>query len=60
MGGVPLDRVAKELARFRGTQFDPQVTDAFLAIYECEGEDFLSRAAKFDLDQLLGRWGDGA
>ena len=54
--GVPLDRVAKELARFRGSQFDPQVTDAFLAIYECEGEDFLSRAAKFDLDHLLGRW----
>ena len=58
--GVPLDSVAKELARFRGTQFDPQVTDAFLAIYECEGEDFLSRAAKFDLDQLLGRCEGGA
>jgi HD-GYP domain-containing protein (c-di-GMP phosphodiesterase class II) len=58
--GVPLDTVAKELARFRGSQFDPQVSDAFLAIYECEGEEFLSIAAKFDLDHLLGRWTGGA
>ncbi len=58
--GVSLDTVAKELARFRGSQFDPQVTDAFLAIYECEGEEFLSIAAKFDLDHLLGRWTGGA
>jgi putative two-component system response regulator len=45
--GVGLERVAEELLCFRGTQFDPQVTDAFVSMYEREGDEFL--AAKFDL-----------
>lgn len=51
--GVPLDAAAEELARCRGSQFDPEVTDAFLAMVEREGDEFL--AAKFELgDRRLG------
>lgn len=51
--GLPLERVIQEIQKFSGTQFDPMAADAFLAIIEREGEDFIERASKFDIDSFL-------
>ncbi len=51
---VSLADAATELVRFRGSQFDPEVTDAFLALFEDEGDEFLSHSAKFDVSGFLG------
>ena len=51
--GMPLERVIEEIHKFSGTQFDPVAADAFLAIIEREGEDFIERASKFDIDSFL-------
>ena len=51
--GMPLERVIEEIHKFSGTQFDPVAADAFLAIIEREGEDFIERASKFDIDNFL-------
>ena len=50
---LPLQRVIDEIHQFSGTQFDPTCADAFLAIIEREGEDFIERASKFDIDSFL-------
>ncbi len=51
--GVPLERVIEEIQRFSGSQFDPVAADAFLAIIEREGEDFIEHASKFDIESFL-------
>lgn len=51
--GVPMDRVIDEIRLFSGTQFDPVVADAFLRIIEREGDAFIERASKFDIQQFL-------
>ena len=38
---------------FRGSQFDPKVTDAALTLLEREEEDFLESACKFDIENFL-------
>ncbi len=50
---LPLETVLREIHRFRGSQFDPVVAEAFLAMAEREGESFLRRDAKFDLAAFL-------
>ena len=42
-----------EIDRYQGTQFDPEAAQAFLALAEREGEDFIEHASKFDLDKFL-------
>jgi response regulator RpfG family c-di-GMP phosphodiesterase len=51
--GVPMGRVIDEIRMFSGTQFDPVVADAFLRIIEREGDAFIERASKFDIQQFL-------
>lgn len=51
--GLPLAKVIDEMHRFSGSQFDPTVVDAFLAILEREGEDFIERASKFNIESFL-------
>ncbi len=51
--GMPMGRVIDEIRLFSGTQFDPVVADAFLRIIEREGEAFIERASKFDIQQFL-------
>jgi len=51
--GLPLERVVDELHRYSGTQFDPNCVTAMLRLIEREGEDFLSRDQKFDIDAFL-------
>jgi putative nucleotidyltransferase with HDIG domain len=51
--GLPLERVLSELHRYAGTQFDPNCVAAMLRLLEREGEDFLSRDQKFDIDAFL-------
>jgi response regulator RpfG family c-di-GMP phosphodiesterase len=51
--GVPMGRVIEEIRQFSGTQFDPVVADAFLRIIEREGDTFIERASKFDIQQFL-------
>jgi putative nucleotidyltransferase with HDIG domain len=51
--GLPLEQVLSELHRYSGTQFDPNCVAAMLRLLEREGEDFLSRDQKFDIDAFL-------
>jgi response regulator RpfG family c-di-GMP phosphodiesterase len=51
--GLNMDVVIDEIHQFSGTQFDPTVADAFLEIAEREGEGFVERADKFDIEQYL-------
>ena len=50
---LQLDVIIEEIARFSGSQFDPVCADAFLAVIEREGEDFIERASKFDIEQFV-------
>ena len=50
---LPLEAVIQEIQLFQGTQFDPEVAGAFLALIEREGEDFIERASKFNIEKLL-------
>ena len=54
---LPLERVIEEIESFRGTQFDPDVADAFIRIAEREEEAFLETASKFDIETFVaGVW----
>jgi len=50
---LALERVIEEIQTYSGTQFDPVCADAFLAIIEREGEDFIERASKFNIESFL-------
>ncbi len=57
---LPFDRVIEEIARFSGTQFDPEVADAFIRIAEREEESFIETASKFDIEAFVrGTWSPG-
>jgi putative nucleotidyltransferase with HDIG domain len=54
---LPLERVIEEIGAFSGTQFDPEVADAFIRIAEREEESFLETASKFDIEAFVaGDW----
>lgn len=46
---LPIDVVIAEMHKYSGTQFDPVVVEAFLALLEDEGEAFISKDQKFDI-----------
>ena len=50
---LPLEVVVSEIHNFRGSQFDPRVADAFLALLENEGEAFIDKRQKFDIYDFL-------
>ena len=50
---LPLEVVIDELAKFSGRQFDPSVVDAFMRLLEHEGDSFISRDEKFDIDAFI-------
>ena len=51
--GLPLEVVIDEIRRYSGRQFDPVPAEAFLSIIEREGEDFIERASKFEIERFL-------
>jgi putative nucleotidyltransferase with HDIG domain len=51
--GLPLERVVQELREFSGSQFDPNCVDACLRLIEQEGEAFIRKDQKFDIDAFL-------
>jgi len=51
---LPLEVVVKELHKFSGSQFDPTIVTAFLALLEDVGESFISKDQKFDIESLIG------
>ncbi len=54
---LPLERVIDEVRAFSGTQFDPAVADAFIALAEREEESFLETASKFEIEAFVaGAW----
>jgi response regulator RpfG family c-di-GMP phosphodiesterase len=57
---LPLDRVIDEIERFTGTQFDPVAAEGFLSIARREGEAFLERGSRFDIEAFVGEPGDDA
>jgi putative nucleotidyltransferase with HDIG domain len=54
---LPFDRVIEEIAAYSGTQFDPEVADAFIRVAEREEEAFIETASKFDIEAFVaGAW----
>ncbi len=51
---LPIDTVVQELHKYSGSQFDPVVVDAFLALLEDEGDAFISRDQMFDIYAFIG------
>jgi HD-GYP domain-containing protein (c-di-GMP phosphodiesterase class II) len=46
---LPLEAVVSEIDKYSGSQFDPQVTSAFLRLLEREAEGFIQKDQKFDI-----------
>jgi putative nucleotidyltransferase with HDIG domain len=56
---LPFERVVDEITRYRGSQFDPEVADAFLRLAEREEVEFIETASKFDLEDFITSiWGN--
>jgi len=51
--GLPLDAVMQELHKYSGSQFDPNCVDVCLRLIEREGEAFIRKDQKFDIDAFL-------
>jgi putative nucleotidyltransferase with HDIG domain len=51
--GLPLEAVKQELQKYSGTQFDPNCVDVCLRLIEQEGEAFIRKNQKFDIDAFL-------
>jgi len=51
--GLPLETVIQELRKYSGSQFDPSCVDACLRLIEREGESFIRKNQKFDIDAFL-------
>jgi putative nucleotidyltransferase with HDIG domain len=51
--GLPLETVIQELRGYSGSQFDPNCVDACLRLIEREGEAFIRKDQKFDIDAFL-------
>jgi putative nucleotidyltransferase with HDIG domain len=51
--GLPLETVTEELRKYSGSQFDPSCVDACLRLIEREGESFIRKDQKFDIDAFL-------
>jgi putative nucleotidyltransferase with HDIG domain len=51
--GLPLETVIEELGKYSGSQFDPSCVDACLRLIEREGESFIRKDQKFDIDAFL-------
>ncbi len=51
--GLPLETVVQELREYSGSQFDPNCVDACIRLIEQEGEAFIRKDQKFDIDAFL-------
>ncbi|MEE3332172.1 MAG: HD domain-containing phosphohydrolase [Myxococcota bacterium] len=51
--GLPLEVVVRELHKYSGSQFDPTIVEALLALLEDEGQDFIQTHQKFDIYAFL-------
>ncbi|MFQ5696869.1 MAG: HD domain-containing phosphohydrolase [Myxococcota bacterium] len=56
---LPMSRVIDEVRKFTGRQFDPTPADAFLEIVEREGDGFIEKASKFDIEAFLAEAAEG-
>jgi putative nucleotidyltransferase with HDIG domain len=51
--GLPLEAVTEELRQYSGSQFDPNCVEACLQLIGQEGEAFIKKDQKFDIDAFL-------
>jgi len=51
--GLSLEAVMQELQKYSGSQFDPNCVDVCLRLIEREGEAFIRKDQKFDIDAFL-------
>ena len=51
--GLPLDVVIRELHKYSGSQFDPQVVEALMRLLDAEGDEFIQTHQKFDIYAFL-------
>ena len=51
--GLPLETVVQELQKYSGSQFDPSCVAVCLRLIEREGESFIRKDQKFDIDAFL-------
>ncbi len=50
---LSIDAVIRELHKYSGSQFDPVVVEAFLRLLEEEGDAFIGKNQKFDIDAFI-------
>jgi len=50
---LPIDVVVRELHKYSGSQFDPKIVEAFLALLDEEGDEFIQTHEKFDIYAFL-------
>ena len=50
---LSLDKVVAEVHKYTGTQFDPQVSEAFLRLLERDGDSFVQHDRKFDIYSFI-------
>jgi response regulator RpfG family c-di-GMP phosphodiesterase len=51
--GLPLDVVVRELHKYSGSQFDPEVVGALMKLLDDEGDEFIQTHQKFDIYAFL-------
>jgi len=51
--GMSLETVTQELRKYSGSQFDPNCVDVCIRLIEQEGEAFIRKDQKFDIDAFL-------
>ena len=51
--GLPLDVVVRELHKYSGSQFDPNVVQALMKLLDEEGDEFVQTHQKFDIYAFL-------
>ena len=51
--GLPMTVVIDELRKYSGRQFDPKIVDAFMRLLEQQGDEFISKDEKFDIDAFI-------
>ena len=51
---LPIENVVRELHKFSGSQFDPEIVNGFLRLLDREGDEFIKKDQQFDIYEFIG------